>query len=73
MRLLGALIFGAGWGLVGYCPGAVLGALAFGAPVTVVSLLSIMAGMMLEGWVVRRLDQRGSVDRRTGSAPSLQR
>lgn len=61
--VLGSLIFGIGWGLVGYCPGAVLGALAFGAPATVVSLLSIVAGMMLEGWVARRLDQRGQVRR----------
>lgn len=68
--VLGALIFGIGWGLMGYCPGAVLGALAFGAPATVVALLSIVAGMLLESWVARRLDQR-QVNRRTGG--SLQR
>lgn len=46
--LLGALIFGIGWGLVGYCPGPALAALAFGAPGTILFVLAMMAGMMLE-------------------------
>jgi uncharacterized protein len=66
--VLGALIFGIGWGLVGYCPGAVLGALAFGAPATVVALLSILAGMLLENWVSRRLAQRDQIDRQNSGS-----
>lgn len=47
--LLGALVFGVGWGLVGYCPGPALAALAFGATGTIVFVLAMIAGMMLEG------------------------
>lgn len=44
---LGALLFGAGWGLVGYCPGPALAALAFGAAGTLVFALAMIAGMAL--------------------------
>jgi uncharacterized membrane protein YedE/YeeE len=47
--LLGALVFGVGWGLVGYCPGPALAAIAFGATGTIVFVLAMIAGMMLEG------------------------
>lgn len=46
--ILGALIFGIGWGLVGYCPGPALAALAFGASGTIVFALAMMAGMWLQ-------------------------
>lgn len=46
---LGALAFGAGWGLVGYCPGPAMAALAFGATGTIVFVLAMIAGMMIEG------------------------
>ena len=41
----GALLFGVGWGLVGYCPGPALTALAFGRTETVVFVLAMLAGM----------------------------
>lgn len=47
--LLGALVFGVGWGLVGYCPGPALAAIAFGATGTIVFVLAMVAGMVLEG------------------------
>lgn len=46
--LLGALLFGIGWGLVGYCPGPALAAIAFGAIGTLVFVLAMMAGMWLQ-------------------------
>ena len=46
--MLGALLFGAGWGLVGYCPGPALAALAFGATGTIVFVLAMIVGMTLE-------------------------
>jgi len=47
-RLLsGALLFGAGWGLVGYCPGPALAALAFGAAKTFGFVGAMLAGMAL--------------------------
>ena len=52
--LLGALLFGIGWGLVGYCPGPALAALAFAAPGTIVFVLAMAAGMLLQALVARR-------------------
>jgi uncharacterized membrane protein YedE/YeeE len=47
--LIGALLFGLGWGLVGYCPGPALAALAFAAPGTIAFVLAMAAGMLLQG------------------------
>ena len=47
--MLGALIFGIGWGLVGYCPGPALAALAFGATGTLLFVAAMIAGMAIEG------------------------
>ncbi len=45
--LIGSAIFGAGWGLAGYCPGpAVASALTAGAPI-VVFIAAMLAGMLL--------------------------
>jgi uncharacterized membrane protein YedE/YeeE len=43
----GALIFGVGWGMVGYCPGPALAALALGRWPTVQFVLAMLAGMVL--------------------------
>ncbi|WP_417827211.1 DUF6691 family protein [Thalassospira sp.] len=43
--ILGGLLFGAGWGLVGYCPGPALSALAFGHPDTIIFVVAMVAGM----------------------------
>lgn len=48
--ILGAVVFGAGWGLVGLCPGpavAVLGVGGWGALVFVLAMLAGMAGCRL--------------------------
>lgn len=48
--ILGATIFGAGWGLVGLCPGpavAVLGVDGLGAAIFVIAMLAGMAGYQL--------------------------
>jgi len=49
--LLGAAVFGAGWGLTGMCPGPALVALA-GAPSAAVGAFcgAMFGGMVLEGW-----------------------
>jgi uncharacterized membrane protein YedE/YeeE len=45
-RLIGgALIFGIGWGLAGYCPGPAVAALAFGRSETVIFVIAMLAGM----------------------------
>lgn len=53
--LIGAAIFGVGWGLGGYCPGPGLVAAATGALPAVVFVLSMAVGMKLEHLFSRRL------------------
>jgi uncharacterized membrane protein YedE/YeeE len=45
----GAVLFGIGWGLSGYCPGPALVSLLCGYESTVVFCLAMLAGMALEG------------------------
>ncbi|WP_437579589.1 DUF6691 family protein [Sorangium sp. So ce887] len=48
-RLLGgAALFGAGWGLAGYCPGPALVSLATGSGVVLAFVLAMAAGMAIE-------------------------
>ena len=61
--ILGALIFGVGWGLVGYCPGPAMAALAFGANGTILFVLAMMAGMLLQGFAA---GGGATADRRRG-------
>lgn len=41
----GAVLFGIGWGLVGYCPGPAISALALGRWQTVLFVTAMLAGM----------------------------
>jgi uncharacterized protein len=43
--VLGAILFGVGWGLVGYCPGPALAALSLGSPGTALFVGSMLVGM----------------------------
>jgi uncharacterized membrane protein YedE/YeeE len=45
--VIGALIFGAGWGLAGYCPGPAIAGLVFGDWQPIVFVLAMLAGMWL--------------------------
>lgn len=45
--LLGALGFGIGWGLAGFCPGPALVALGTGAAKAIVFAVAMIAGMIL--------------------------
>ncbi|WP_336985641.1 YeeE/YedE family protein [Altererythrobacter aquiaggeris] len=60
--MVGGAMFGAGWGLAGYCPGPALAGLAFGAWQTAVFVVAMVAGMWLHGILV---------DRRPGFISSL--
>jgi uncharacterized membrane protein YedE/YeeE len=44
--LVGAAVFGIGWGLAGYCPGPAVTSLGSPAPSTVLFLVSMLAGML---------------------------
>lgn len=54
-RLLGgAALFGAGWGLVGFCPGPALAALTLGGWPVALFVAAMLAGMALHGAATRR-------------------
>lgn len=48
--MLGALMFGAGWGLVGLCPGPAVAALSTGSVKIVVFVAAMAAGMAAYNW-----------------------
>ena len=56
--VLGSLVFGAGWGLAGFCPGPALVALGMGVPQAYVFVLAMLVGMglfeVLERWRAAR-------------------
>lgn len=43
--IAGALLFGVGWGLVGYCPGPALASLGFGNTRTLLFVIAMLIGM----------------------------
>ena len=51
--LLGALLFGAGWGLAGFCPGPGIVSMAAGQPKAMVFVVAMLAGMLVFEWVDR--------------------
>lgn len=57
--VIGSLLFGAGWGLAGFCPGPAIVSMAAGQPKAMVFVLAMLGGMMLfEG--IERLKRRPS-------------
>jgi len=55
--VIGALLFGAGWGLAGFCPGPSLVSMFSGQPKAAVFVLAMVIGMLLyeaaERWIHR--------------------
>jgi uncharacterized membrane protein YedE/YeeE len=45
--LVGAAVFGVGWGLVGFCPGPAIASLAFARPESLIFVLAMLAGAWL--------------------------
>jgi uncharacterized membrane protein YedE/YeeE len=50
--LLGAALFGVGWGLAGYCPGSAVVALAGGRPAVSVFVVAMLVGSLIASRVV---------------------
>ncbi len=48
--IVGAALFGAGWGLGGFCPGPAITSLASGAAPVAVFVAAMAAGVYLHGW-----------------------
>ena len=47
----GAVLFGAGWGLVGLCPGAAFSALGLGGTPVLIFMAAVVVGMLAFEWV----------------------
>ncbi len=58
--VLGAALFGAGWGLGGYCPGPALTSLVTGAMPTLIFVGAMLGGMLLERALDRWLAARAN-------------
>lgn len=48
--LIGAAIFGVGWGMAGYCPGPAIAAVSLGILEPVIFVVSVLAGSYLYKW-----------------------
>lgn len=55
--VLGSVLFGAGWGLAGLCPGPALASLGWGGTGGAVFLIAMLAGMVAAPAARRRLDR----------------
>ncbi len=55
--IVGSILFGMGWGMVGLCPGPALASLSFGGSGGVVFLLAMITGMFLAPHVGPQLDR----------------
>lgn len=54
--IAGAVLFGIGWGLVGYCPGPALASLLSGFASPVIFVLAMVAGMLVYRALARMLE-----------------
>lgn len=52
--VVGAMIFGVGWGIAGFCPGPALAALASGSPSVALFVVAMIAGQ----WAASLLEKR---------------
>lgn len=50
--LVGSAIFGIGWGLAGFCPGAVITSLSIGIPQTFVFVVAMLIGIVIHDRLV---------------------
>ncbi len=52
--VFGSILFGAGWGIAGFCPGPALVGLGMGLPKAIVFVLAMLAGMGIFELIERR-------------------
>lgn len=52
--VIGSLVFGAGWGLAGFCPGPAIVSAGAGQPKALAFVLAMLAGMWLFEWAEGR-------------------
>ena len=51
--LIGAFLFGAGWGLVGLCPGPAVSSIALFDPITLIFLLAMLSGVFANNILIK--------------------
>ena len=56
--VIGAAVFGVGWGIGGYCPGPAIAALGLGSPNPAVFVLAMVAGSLTYRWLSNRYPTR---------------
>jgi uncharacterized membrane protein YedE/YeeE len=59
--VIGSVLFGIGWGLVGLCPGPAVENLATGSPRVFVFVLAMIGGMLLQRVLHQRINTTPSV------------
>lgn len=52
--VIGSILFGAGWGIAGFCPGPALVGLGMGLPKAILFVLAMLAGMGIFELIERR-------------------
>jgi uncharacterized membrane protein YedE/YeeE len=68
-RLIGgALVFGAGWGLAGFCPGPAFVALGAGHAKALVFVAAMLAGMIAFEWIESARTRHATPDRPSAQA-----
>lgn len=55
--LIGATLFGVGWGIAGYCPGPALTSIGAASPSAGVFVPAMIVGMLLDGWLQKTLNR----------------
>lgn len=55
--VIGSVLFGMGWGLVGLCPGPAIASLSWGGTGGLVFLAAMVAGMMIAPGIRTRIDR----------------
>ena len=56
--VVGSILFGIGWGIAGFCPGPAIVAASTGQASTLAFFAAMVLGMLAQGVVARRLEQR---------------
>jgi uncharacterized protein len=67
--VIGSVLFGAGWGLAGLCPGPALENLATLSPKVVAFVLAMIAGMGVHGWWQSRAPFRATAAEAAPASP----
>ncbi len=65
--VFGSMVFGAGWGLAGFCPGPAIVAMGSGHPKAVAFVAAMLAGMFVYELIDRYADRHRKAPNATGS------